>query len=141
MSRLFFSPAISYTNGPVIKDVAASNVAKPEGRRPKLLLPVVRCVWRFIKINLLPHLWEVSTDNNRFKKTTIGAPGPIHIYFGTWNQLQKHLDRCPMANAVCDIGSCYKNHIGGICMNILDKLGRFCYRSFRRINLFRLANP
>ena len=123
-----------------------------KARRPEPVCLVVRCAWRFISAKVLkkrrwivrhlfPHLWEVSTDNNRFKKTTMGDPGPTHLYFGTWDQLMRHLDHCPMASAVSDIGSCYKNHIGGICRNILGKLGRFCYRSFRRLNLFRSANP
>jgi len=112
-----------------------SNVAKPRAIAGLLLL-IVRCAWRFIKTNLVPHLWEISTDNNRFKKTTTGDPGPSHLYFGAWNQMFKHLDHCPMASVVSDIGSCYKNHIGDICMNILGKLGRFCCRSFRRRNLF-----
>lgn len=79
--------------------------------------------WRIERIDF-PHLWEISTDLNRKRKVTIGKPGPTHLFFGTQKQLFNHLDHCPMANVVCDIGSCYKNHIGGICKNILGKFRR-----------------
>ena len=106
----------------------AKRFAVGQARSAKHILAVVRCAWRFIKVNILrKRLWLIGTsyyhgfDPN---KGHLFTPGKDHYFFGTKEEMILHLDSHPNADCAWDVCSDCSDRIGDIGKSILALIRR-----------------